>query len=182
MTISAENKSKRRKNVSSQHKLNDGVSGNRSLSLSMASASSERDWRDYSIDSYDALTGARSSSSSSGSRNMRGKYKCSRCGELKTNHICAIVLESEQIMTVSVGIQAQPFHNMTTTSTLLAPKSTSSSSSSSNTRCRSTSSYSNSNSSAVPEHFFNPHDNKGERWIAVSSKPFVSGSVVPVAP
>jgi len=32
----------------------------------------------------------------------RGRYKCSRCGELKTNHVCAVV---EDKITCSVGIQ-----------------------------------------------------------------------------
>jgi hypothetical protein len=41
-----------------------------------------------------------------GKRNTRGKYKCSRCGEQKNNHICSVLTDTE--LTVSTGTQCNP--------------------------------------------------------------------------
>ena len=40
------------------------------------------------------------------SKLSRGRYKCSRCGALKTNHLCALV--EDLVMVHSQGTQSTP--------------------------------------------------------------------------
>lgn len=67
------------------------ISIDRSSSMFKSSASSESS---DSLQTIDKLLSTKVS--------RRGRYKCSRCGELKTNHVCAVV---EDKITCSVGIQ-----------------------------------------------------------------------------
>jgi len=66
-----------------------------SMFKSSASSESSSD----SLQTFDKLLSTKVS--------RRGKYKCSRCGELKTNHVCTVV---EDKITCSVGIQVGQSH------------------------------------------------------------------------
>jgi len=55
-------------------------------------------------DDFDFLNDGRGEAK--GKRNTRGKYKCSRCGEQKNNHICSVLTDIE--LTVSTGTQSNP--------------------------------------------------------------------------